>query len=297
MDSFIPLLLLLVIGAIFVMPIVTIVRTNSLARSLREEMAGIMDRIRDLEHGLETLARRMTTLAERPREAAQAVHPATAPATAGISPAATKVEEQRPPEPAAIPDAWKTPTAPAPAQTVATLRPAAGAAFLPALPQAAPHPTRIPPTPAPMPPTPALALAPLAAAPLRPAPPMPNVPPAPLFEQHAGSAAEQHTREERALNLEERLGTNWLNKLGVVLLVLGVAFFLAWKLQTWGPAGKVLCGFAVSVTLLVGGVWLERKAMYRIFARRHRRRMGAHVFHHLCHASHSGGARAAIAGG
>jgi hypothetical protein len=49
--------------------------------------------------------------------------------------------------------------------------------------------------------------------------------------------------------------------------VLGVAFFLAWKLQTWGPAGKVLCGFAVSATLLMGGVWLERKAMYRIFAR------------------------------
>ena len=46
-----------------------------------------------------------------------------------------------------------------------------------------------------------------------------------------------------------------------------MAFFLAWKLQTWGPAGKVLCGFAVSVALLGGGVWLERKPMYRIFAR------------------------------
>lgn len=69
------------------------------------------------------------------------------------------------------------------------------------------------------------------------------------------------------MNLEERLGTNWLNKIGIALLVLGVASFLALKFATWSPAGKVLCGFAVSVTLLAGGVWLERKAMYRIFAR------------------------------
>ncbi len=94
-----------------------------------------------------------------------------------------------------------------------------------------------------------------------------TAPPAPFFERSTDTTADERTRAERALNLEERLGTNWLNKLGIVLLVLGVAFFLAWKLQTWGPAGKVLCGFAVSVTLLGGGMWLERKAMYRIFAR------------------------------
>jgi hypothetical protein len=34
-----------------------------------------------------------------------------------------------------------------------------------------------------------------------------------------------------------------------------------------GPLGKVLCGFAVSAALLIGGVWLERKPVYRIFAR------------------------------
>jgi uncharacterized membrane protein len=61
--------------------------------------------------------------------------------------------------------------------------------------------------------------------------------------------------------LEERLGANWLNKLGVAILVVGLAFFLAYKLQTWGPEGKVLCGFAVSFALLAGGVWLERKAI------------------------------------
>ncbi len=80
-------------------------------------------------------------------------------------------------------------------------------------------------------------------------------------------AAVMATREERSFSLEERLGANWLNKLGIAILVVGLAFFLAFKLQTMGPAGKVLCGFAVSAALLGGGVWLERKETYRIFAR------------------------------
>lgn len=71
----------------------------------------------------------------------------------------------------------------------------------------------------------------------------------------------------RLFSLEETLGTNWLNKIGIASLVIGLAFFLAWKLETWGPEGKVLCGFAVSLALLGGGMWLERKPTYRIFAR------------------------------
>jgi hypothetical protein len=79
--------------------------------------------------------------------------------------------------------------------------------------------------------------------------------------------AEPAQSAARLFSLEERLGANWLNKLGIASLVIGLAFFLAMKLQTWGPAGKVLCGYSVSFALLAGGVWLERKATYRIFAR------------------------------
>ena len=68
-------------------------------------------------------------------------------------------------------------------------------------------------------------------------------------------------------SLEETLGANWLNKLGIVILVIGLAFFLALKLQTWGPGGKVLCGYAISVLLLGGGILLERRPPYRVFAR------------------------------
>jgi uncharacterized membrane protein len=74
-------------------------------------------------------------------------------------------------------------------------------------------------------------------------------------------------RLKSSLDLEEMLGTNWLNKLGIVILVLGVAFFLAYQLKTLGPAGKVLVGFVASGILLGAGIWFERTARYRILAR------------------------------
>ena len=86
---------------------------------------------------------------------------------------------------------------------------------------------------------------------------------APPTSQSAASAQ----KKARLFSLEETLGANWLNKIGIAILVIGLAFFLAYKLQTWGPGGKVLCGFAVSLALLGGGIWLERKPTYRIFAR------------------------------
>jgi hypothetical protein len=69
------------------------------------------------------------------------------------------------------------------------------------------------------------------------------------------------------LSLEERLGANWLNKLGIVTLVFGIAFFLAFQLRTLGPAGKIVVGTAVSACLLIGGLLLERRDRYRLFAR------------------------------
>jgi uncharacterized membrane protein len=91
------------------------------------------------------------------------------------------------------------------------------------------------------------------------------IPPKPALEMPKPADPDQAAA--RAFSLEERLGANWLNKLGIAILVIGLAFFLAYKLQTWGPGGKVLCGYAVSFALLGGGVWLERKDTYRIFAR------------------------------
>ena len=103
---------------------------------------------------------------------------------------------------------------------------------------------------------------------IQPPPPEPPKQRAPAFRSAAPVSQEpEPSAAARFFSLEERLGTNWLNKLGIAILVIGLAFFLALKLETWGPGGKVLCGFAVSLALLAGGVWLERKATYRIFAR------------------------------
>ena len=74
-------------------------------------------------------------------------------------------------------------------------------------------------------------------------------------------------RLKSSLDVEEMLGTNWLNKLGMVILVLGVAFFLAYQLKTLGPAGKVLVGFATAAVMLGAGIWFDRKERYRILAR------------------------------
>jgi hypothetical protein len=64
--------------------------------------------------------------------------------------------------------------------------------------------------------------------------------------------------------LEETLGTNWLNKLGITILVLGVALFGIYELGQLGPLGKVGLSFIVSIALLAGGVFLERRERYRV---------------------------------
>ncbi len=69
------------------------------------------------------------------------------------------------------------------------------------------------------------------------------------------------------MNVEEMLGENWLSKLGVVILVLGIAFFLAWQLREVGPAGKVTVGIAASLALLGAGIFSERLERYRLLAR------------------------------
>ena len=74
-------------------------------------------------------------------------------------------------------------------------------------------------------------------------------------------------RLKSSLDIEEMLGTNWLNKIGIVILVLGVAFFLAYQLKTLGPAGKILVGFVTAAAMLGAGIWFDRGERYRILAR------------------------------
>ena len=66
---------------------------------------------------------------------------------------------------------------------------------------------------------------------------------------------------------EAVVGENWLNKLGVLVLVIGIALLLGYEFTRVGPFGRVAIGMAVSLTMLIGGVFIERKRGYAIFAR------------------------------
>ena len=110
-----------------------------------------------------------------------------------------------------------------------------------------------PPTPPPVPePEPAFAWA---AAPLAP----PPVPKESLRDRVQKRVGDQEW--------EAMVGGNWLNKAGVLLLVIGVALLLGYEFSRVGPFGRVSIGLGVSLTLLIGGVLIERKPVYSIFAR------------------------------
>ena len=92
----------------------------------------------------------------------------------------------------------------------------------------------------------------------------------PLAEpRSAGAAVTQSMRraQMKLPDIEEMLGTNWLSKLGITGLVLGVAFFLVYEMRALGPAGKVLVGYLSGIALLAGGVYFERLERYRLLAR------------------------------
>lgn len=66
---------------------------------------------------------------------------------------------------------------------------------------------------------------------------------------------------------EAVVGGSWLNKLGVLVLVIGIALLLGYEFTRVGPLGRVATGIAVSLAMLIGGLFIERKRAYAIFAR------------------------------
>ena len=89
----------------------------------------------------------------------------------------------------------------------------------------------------------------------------------PAPEERAAATGLAGERRKAVEDLEETVGTNWLSKLGVVILVLGIAFFLAYQLRTLGPEGKILVGYATGAALLGLGIYSERMERYKIVAR------------------------------
>ena len=62
------------------------------------------------------------------------------------------------------------------------------------------------------------------------------------------------------------VGANWLNRIGVAALVIGVALGVGYTVGHAGPLGRISIGYATSLLLLGGGALLERRPTYRSYA-------------------------------
>lgn len=115
---------------------------------------------------------------------------------------------------------------------------------------AAPVPAPEPPAPAPAPSFPAETA--------QPPPPLAPAPPLPPAAQPAGS-------ESEVGGFEGRLGGTWMSRVGALILVLGIGFFLkhAFESEWIGPGGRVAIGLLAGVGFLLVGERLQRAA-YRL---------------------------------
>jgi uncharacterized membrane protein len=95
------------------------------------------------------------------------------------------------------------------------------------------------------------------AIPMPPPPPMPHIPPgpdagAPKFIQAAQSSSE---------DLEGTIGKLWLNRIGIVAILIGVAYFLKYAFDSgWiGPGGRVAIGLIAGIAVVVWSESFRRK--------------------------------------
>lgn len=103
--------------------------------------------------------------------------------------------------------------------------------------------------------------------PVHEAPPDISLPVAAMAATTSPSLADRLREKMSGEEWEAIVGGSWLNKLGVFVLVIGIALFLGYSFTTMGPPGRVAIGLAVSLAMLAGGIFLERRARYTNFAR------------------------------
>jgi hypothetical protein len=238
-----------------VMAIVALVRTGKLREVLEQTRSEHSREIEFLRSNVECLQREVRELSGRESgspSAPQAVAAATPVAAVEPQPQAVAASHRPAPGPTA---AQPIPTNPA--QGVPTLIPAMSGQSVkagePAHAEASARPQYVQPTPQRSVSVP---------------PPSPPAQPVSAF-----SAPPQPLRESlrewlgATLPLEEMLGLNVFAKIGIVLLVLGLALLGRVALLAMGPAARVGLIYAAGGVLLGGGIWLERKERYRLLGR------------------------------
>lgn len=80
------------------------------------------------------------------------------------------------------------------------------------------------------------------------------------------AAASTVAGDQPAESWEMVVGASWLNKIGVLVFVMGVALLVGYSFAHIGPAGRVALGYALSAGLLATGVVLERRPGMRVYA-------------------------------
>lgn len=97
--------------------------------------------------------------------------------------------------------------------------------------------------------------------------PKPVITPAPMANHlptGASVAPDDSSPPEKA-SLEMRVGTYWLVRVGVVMLLTGLVFFGNYAYQNFvvrfGPVGKVVLLYLASGLLLTAGLWWQRKSL------------------------------------
>lgn len=104
---------------------------------------------------------------------------------------------------------------------------------------------------------------------IRPTPAAPVPPPIPSFAAYEPATPRESVfhRLKTNLPLEQFLGMNLFAKVGIVLLVLGLALLGRIALIAMGPGPRVALTYAIAAAMLGGGIWLERRERYRLLGR------------------------------
>ncbi len=68
-------------------------------------------------------------------------------------------------------------------------------------------------------------------------------------------------------DMELDFGRNWLNKIGIAVLALGVAFLISYSFKYFGPFLKIAFGYVVGGALFFAGLKLESKEKFLNYGR------------------------------
>src|SRR5579864_8893851 len=90
-----------------------------------------------------------------------------------------------------------------------------------------------------------------------PPPPMPQIPPRPSVAAPTFAQTPQRSSED----LEGTIGKLWLNRIGIVAILIGVAYFLKYAFDNgWiGPGGRVAIGLIAGIAVIVWSESFRRK--------------------------------------